>query len=256
VRVQSDRREFLAHVARLFAVGGCAAPDLEYSVSTAADGLIVDRSDGRTHLAESLDSALVTVYGELYEQFVARSGHFLVHAGSVATDRGAFLMPGAQESGKSTLTVVLSCHGGRVISDDVAVIDPEHLTIHPYPRRLLIRPQTFVRNPFTRAAVECLCTLDEYGEVVHVARPVVPPPAEPVPVRAIVFPRWADRTEFIRLSAGETAARLMDNSLNLRLLEQRGVQWASRLARHVPGYALFVADPTEAARLLLRSDAS
>jgi hypothetical protein len=255
-RVRSEHRDILAHIGRLFALGESALADVEYSVTSEGEGLTVSRDARELRRGVSLDAALVAIYGELYEQFVSRSTHFLVHAGSVATDRGAFLMPGAQESGKSTLTLVLACQGARAISDDVAVIDPAGLSIYPYPRRLLIRPQTFTLNPFTRAAVECLCTLDEYGELVHIARPVAHPPTGAVPIRAIVFPNWADRTEIVALSSGETAARLLDNSLNLRVLGEQGVLWAARLARCLPGYALAVSDPSEAARLLLSLDAS
>lgn len=61
-----------------------------------------------------------------------------VHAGVVAVDGIAVVIPGASGSGKTTLVEALLKAGARYGSDDYAVLDAAG-RVHPYPRRLSIR---------------------------------------------------------------------------------------------------------------------
>jgi hypothetical protein len=250
-RICSDDGAFLKEVALLFDVAERTDADLEYRVTHSNGRVIIEQGCDELYSGTSTEWALINLYGHVYERFVSSTRHFLVHAGAAAHDHGAVLLPGAQESGKSTLTVLLATRGCQIITDDVVAIDPETVKVHPYPRHLLIRPDTFRLNPAARTAVEPVRTLEAYGELVHVVRSLTPPPTEPVPITAIVFPHWASDTGLVPLSRGETASRLMDNSLNLRLLGEAGVRYAARIARRIRGYALSVRDPLAATRLIL-----
>jgi hypothetical protein len=61
-----------------------------------------------------------------------------VHAGVVAFDGRALLLPGRTMSGKTTLTAALLQAGATYGSDEWAVLSPDGL-VHPYPRPLHIR---------------------------------------------------------------------------------------------------------------------
>src|SRR6185503_1071009 len=61
-----------------------------------------------------------------------------VHAGVVAWNGTAILIPGSSFSGKSTMVAELLRAGATYYSDEYAVID-EHGRVHPYPRDLRIR---------------------------------------------------------------------------------------------------------------------
>src|SRR6185436_9805672 len=61
-----------------------------------------------------------------------------VHAGVVAWNGTAILIPGSSFSGKSTMVAELLRAGATYYSDEYAVID-EHGRVHPYPRELRIR---------------------------------------------------------------------------------------------------------------------
>lgn len=63
-----------------------------------------------------------------------------VHAGTVAIDGRALLLPGESFSGKTTLTAALVQAGATYLSDEYAVLDQAG-RVHPYPRRLSIRSQ-------------------------------------------------------------------------------------------------------------------
>ena len=57
----------------------------------------------------------------------------MFHAGVVADDRHAIVLPGASGSGKSTLTAALVHAGFRYLSDDVAPLDGRTLAVMPMP---------------------------------------------------------------------------------------------------------------------------
>src|SRR6185436_16438379 len=61
-----------------------------------------------------------------------------VHAGVVAWNGKAIVVPGSSFSGKSTLVAELLRAGATYYSDEYAVID-ERGRVHPYPRQLRIR---------------------------------------------------------------------------------------------------------------------
>lgn len=63
----------------------------------------------------------------------------LMHAGSVALDGRALLLPAGEEVGKSTLTAALLARGFAYLSDEFAVLD-SHARAHPFPKRITLDP--------------------------------------------------------------------------------------------------------------------
>src|SRR3954452_18154719 len=63
-----------------------------------------------------------------------------VHAGAVAQDGRAIVLPGPAFSGKSALVAELVRAGATYYSDEYAVLDDQGL-VHPYSRRLSIRDE-------------------------------------------------------------------------------------------------------------------
>lgn len=61
-----------------------------------------------------------------------------VHAGAVAWNGGAILVPGSSFSGKSTLTRELIRAGAAYLSDEYAVVDRAG-QVHPFPRPMSLR---------------------------------------------------------------------------------------------------------------------
>ena len=80
------------------------------------------------------------VTGEI-ELWVAEhaEGFVFVHAGCVAVDGNAIVIPGRTMSGKSTLVSALVRAGAIYYSDEYAAIDASGL-VHPYARFLSVRP--------------------------------------------------------------------------------------------------------------------
>lgn len=124
----------------------------------------------------------------------ARDGVFL-HAGMVAVDGEAVLLPGLTHAGKSDLTGALLRAGATYGSDEYAVVTPDGL-VHAYPRRLSLRtPDGVVRVP----------AADLGGATL----------AEPVRVVAVADVRYEPGAEWsvTELTRGQTAMRLLDNAV-------------------------------------------
>jgi hypothetical protein len=83
-----------------------------------------------------------TVRAELH-RYVASStrSRVVVHAGVVALKNKAVLIPGASQSGKSTLVAEFVRAGARFYSDEYAMIDHRG-RIHPFPRPIRIRKKS------------------------------------------------------------------------------------------------------------------
>ena len=93
--------------------------------------------------SSDLDVALEVLDAEV-RAFIARQApeHIFVHAGVVALDGRAIVMPGPTFSGKTTLVAEFVRAGALYYSDDLAVLDSEGL-VHPYPKPLSIRARDF-----------------------------------------------------------------------------------------------------------------
>jgi hypothetical protein len=118
-----------------------------------------------------------------------------VHAGVVAVDGRALLVPGRSFSGKTTLTAALLRAGAAYGSDEYAVLDADGL-VHPYPRPLSLR-QDGARPRVTAA--------DLGAETL----------AEPLPVGLVAALRYEAAGEWTVQPMSKAAAvlRLLDNTV-------------------------------------------
>jgi hypothetical protein len=149
VRVEANSSRAVGLIERVLPVGSRLEqshdPDVVFALSTAA-GI---ESDGASHhlyrnstLLESspdLDVLLQRLESELHFAVAsnARSALF-VHAGVVAWEGQAILLPGPSMSGKSSLVAALLRAGAEYYSDEYAVIDGQG-HVHPYAKPLLLR---------------------------------------------------------------------------------------------------------------------
>lgn len=115
--------------------------DGHFTLSGRADGayaVLVDGAPVGTGL--TADVALHVLDAQLRLRIAALvSDYIFVHAGVVAVGGQALLLPGESFSGKSTLVAALVADGATYYSDEYAVLD-ETGAVHPYARRLSIRP--------------------------------------------------------------------------------------------------------------------
>src|SRR4051794_36722295 len=93
--------------------------------------------------SSDLDIALSILDSQL-RSFIAMAApdHVFVHAGVVAFDERAIVIPGPTFSGKTTLVAECVRAGAVYYSDDLAALDLDGL-VHPYPKPLSMRVNGF-----------------------------------------------------------------------------------------------------------------
>ncbi len=128
-RLPSTYRVGSAPAERRWAVRRLSGPDWAAIVD---DQVLISR--------ESIVAATEAVLSDL-ELWVAEFARkrVFVHAGCVAVDGQAIILPGRSMSGKSSLTAALVRAGADYYSDEYAVLDNQGL-VRPYARKPAIRP--------------------------------------------------------------------------------------------------------------------
>ncbi len=138
-------------------------------------------------------------HSELLTAFRAKD-YLFVHAGVVAWDGKAILLPGRSMSGKTTLVRALLDAGAEYYSDEFAVLDAEG-RVHPYPVPLSIRDGD--------NSVGCKIPLETLS---------IQPGTEPLPVGLVVvtqykpYARWRPET----LTPSQAMLALMNNTVAAR----------------------------------------
>src|SRR5262249_29262954 len=115
-------------------------------ISVRRDGRLVARGLSHRQALDVLESELQLAVARL-----ARPEVF-VHAGVVAVDGRAILVPGRSGTGKTTLVRALVEAGATYYSDEYAVLDAQG-EVHPYARRPSVRMRTGSkeRHPIPRS---------------------------------------------------------------------------------------------------------
>lgn len=101
-------------------------------VSVEIDCEVVRRFPTREQLLDFLEGDIQIFVAEF------ATPHLFVHAGVVAVDGRAIIIPGRSFAGKSTLVTSLVKAGATYYSDEYAVLDDQGRVI-PYPRRVSLR---------------------------------------------------------------------------------------------------------------------
>lgn len=192
---------------------------------TSAGGLrrfhIVYSGGARVVRTQFLDEALSVLRKELafWIADAARTRIFL-HAGAVALDGRALLLPGRSGAGKSSLVAALLEAGASYLSDEYAPLDRRG-RVHPCPLPLQLPPRpgdppdTATRSARALGAAIETRALPVAGVIVCRYRPGV---------------RWQARL----LSPGHGLLRMMDNAVPARRFPERTLEVLSALAESAP----------------------
>ncbi len=156
-------------------------------------------------------------------------GHLVMHAAVLARDDDrAIMLPGFPGAGKSTMCASLAlCEGWRLLSDELAILDPADGRLWPHPRPISVKNQSIaVVSAFPGARVGPTYRDTRKGDVSHLACPPSAwQQAERRPkVAWVVFPRFdagaAPRCE--EISRAEAFALISEQSFNQERMGERG----------------------------------
>lgn len=178
--------------------------------------------------------------------------YLLVHAGVVAGNDRCLILPGEPGSGKSTLCAALVSEGWRLLSDEVAMVDPADHWIVPLPRPISLKNESIdVIRAFARDAVLGPPYTDTHkGAVAHMRAPVgaVSSMDQRAEAAWIVWPRYEPgaETELIPRSKATALVDLASNAFNYSVHRTQGFEVCADLVDRSECYHLRYSNLAEA----------
>lgn len=175
------------------------------------------------------------------------NAYLLLHAGVVARNDRAVILPAAPGSGKTTLTCALHLAGWRFLSDEFGVLDMDRSCLLPMVRPAPLKNQSI---PIIRqrpgAVLGPLFPKTRKGDVAHFVPDRASFTARHTPAQPalVVFPRFIAGAALHcqPLSKAETVLRLGQNSFNYLALGPVGFRAVVALARQAPAWEMVYGD--------------
>ncbi len=170
------------------------------------------------------------------------------HAAAVEKDGKAILFPAAPNCGKTSLSVALLQNDFKCFSDEIALVDPESLFIHPFPRNIHIEPEKkdlflglnyrlkFKKLKWNHFEEENL----EYGaETIFREKKKSASKA-----KYIVFPKYSatHNNKLISISRAKAFMGLIKNEINFYRFQAKGLDIIEGLVKGADCYELQTGD--------------
>ena len=175
---------------------------------------------------------------------------YFVHAAVLEVGGRAFVLAAESGGGKSVTAWAMLHEGFGYLSDEVAPVDLDGLTVHPYPRALCLKDEP-ASHPVPPGTSRTARTI--HVPASHLPGPVV---REPLAIAGIFFlrhDRHASAPSVRPISPGEGAARLYANTLNALAHSASGLEGAIQITAGCPCYALTSTELRATAALLRRA---
>ena len=180
-----------------------------------------------------------------------------LHAATMCYKGQGIILAGNSGDGKSTLAAGLITRGFTYLSDEFALIHPETLSLHPFPKALCIKSGSFetikeLNLPLWRRRhyVKALKGAVGYVRPSDFASGDAP---QPCPIRYVVFPKYiaGEKPRLYSVSAGKTAFSLAAHSFNRDAFGSATVAILSRVVRGAKCVGLVSGPIEETCDLLL-----
>ena len=154
------------------------------------NGELVSFDDSRTRFFKFFNSVLRIVVAEHAPDKV------FIHAGVVARNGKAIVIPANSFAGKTTLVAELVKNGAEYYSDEYAVVDAAGL-VHPFPRDLSIRDSSFLEKDVS---------VETIGGRIG---------AVPVPIGAVLLTDYDEKAEWNprRLTMGQGIIEMIPHTI-------------------------------------------
>lgn len=147
-------------------------------------------------------------------------GYLVMHAAVLARGERAIMMPGFPGAGKSTMCAALAfCEGWRLLSDELAILDPMDGRLLPHPRPISVKNTSIpIVADFPGVRLGPVYRDTRKGDISHVPCPAqaVQGAAERARVSWVVFPRFDAKAEprCDEISRVEAFALISEQSFN------------------------------------------
>ncbi len=161
--------------------------------------------------------------------------YLISHAAVVERNGCAIVLPAPPGSGKSTLCALLVGHGWRLLSDELALLEPESGLLVPVPRPVSLKNTSIevIRQRYPALALGSLVHDTIKGTVGHFRPPAasIARAAERARPGYVIFPRYAAGapTALTPLPRAQALMRLASNTFNYDLLGELAFEALARL---------------------------
>lgn len=155
-------------------------------------------------------------------------GYLVMHAGLLARNGQALMMPGEPGAGKSTMCSSLALlRGWQLLSDELAILDPASGLMQPHPRPISLKNKSIdIVSTFPAARLGSIYLDTRKGTISHAACPPasIAMAKAPAQVRWVVFPRFdpTGRQRCEEISRAEAFALISEQSFNKERMGETG----------------------------------
>ncbi len=176
-------------------------------------------------------------WGINWRVIATRADYLQLHAATMAHDGQGVIFAAKSGAGKSTLAAGLLSRGWGYLSDEFALIHPETLRVHPFPKAVCIKSGAFnvveglnlplwQRRHYVKAFKGRVGYLPPYRLGANSV-------GGPCPVRHVVFPRYTQgaRPRLREISRADAAFRLAASALNRHVFGHRATSIVSDVVR-------------------------
>jgi hypothetical protein len=212
------------------------------------DGLECCRTECRERFFQQVEWVLTMAALDALDNYLQ------IHAGVVSIEGNGWLLSGAPDAGKTTLSLALALNGAELFSDEIALLDVSGLKLWPFRRDMTVHRGTWV---FFAAELEMLpqASYRDFGEFAYIPPHLISTVSKmPVELSRLVFPAWqlAAPLAIQPLGPAETARRLLGQAINLEPWGAAGIEAVAAMVSGAPAIEVVFGDAREAATYLLR----
>lgn len=175
-----------------------------------------------------------------------------IHASGVKLDENALLFCGPPGSGKSVLAINLLLNGFPCFSDEIVLVDPQTLMVHPFPRSFHVEQDAVKQLPQLKKYVLSDRYLDASGKLrINPALLNTKWCAKPAKAKWLVFPDYDpdNKNELVQIGHTEAMSLIIDQAINLKDYGTGGIDVVLNLVQSCSSF-LFKAKDFDSASIL------
>ena len=182
-------------------------------------------------------------WGITWRFVIGCTDYVQVHAASMSRDGRGVVVAGDSGAGKSTLAAALLARGWDYLCDEFALINPETLELHPYPKALCIKAGSFeaVSRLGLRFSRDRHYVKSIKGKVGYISLSETDTRiAAPCPIRVVLFPTYtgAGTPRLRPMTRAAAAFHLAGQTLNRDTIGHRVLPVLGQVTRNARCFAL------------------
>ena len=199
-----------------------------------------------------IDSIIHFIFFSNCAKYLSKQGKLMFHAAAVQKGNKTIVLPANSGSGKSTLAVALSSCGWCCFTDELAVLDPEELSITPLPIPMRIRSGSFTPLlPFYPNIPELPVFQDLYANQIRwiiLPKENMAAKSTSAQITTLIFPKYTESatTKLLSLDKSVALERLTATGSSEREMTLDDAKAMVRLIEQTPCYELLFSDLQEA----------